>query len=307
MASASSVSGGGRSVHMEMPLERAVRNASLYTKVSYFLLFFCFFSVFAGIRSLMITGAVTIIKCDNQHLYCSLSMKRRGRRGKTKVKIHRDQLVRTNFVEINESGEITSFVTADGEPNPERVAGSRRGSDPFPSYTLVLRPYERRMSLGESESAGENKVGAEPRDLVGNLETLGLTPNQNGEHQIIMRQYESSKNRRKTARAQHNRLKQYIDKRRNSVSIRERVSASWKGVLMLVFGMFGAMFTAVGGQFWEEDKRSFVSRRGGRSHGQRRQGGPGSRSSYGRTDGTSMSGFRRAEIRGTNSTAMKRK
>ena len=28
---------------------------------------------------------------------------------------------------------------------------------------------------------------------------------------------------------------------------------------MLVFGIFVAMFTAVGGQFWEEVKRAFVS------------------------------------------------
>ena len=102
-------------------------------------------------------------------------MKRQGQRSKKNVKIHRDQLVHTNFVKINASSDITSFVTADGKPNPERFAVLRCGLGPFLFYTLVLRPYKRCMFSGKINNTDKNKVGVELRDLIGNLETLGLT------------------------------------------------------------------------------------------------------------------------------------
>ena len=66
-------------------------------------------------------------------------------------------------------------MTADSKTNPEHVARLRCGLDPFLLYTLVLIPYKRFMFLGKSKNVGKNKVGTEPEDLLGNLETLGLT------------------------------------------------------------------------------------------------------------------------------------
>ena len=56
MSNSSSIDGGGRSIHMDSPAVRAVKNASTYTKVSYFAFIFSLAMLVFAIREMIISG-----------------------------------------------------------------------------------------------------------------------------------------------------------------------------------------------------------------------------------------------------------
>ena len=56
MSYQSSKDGGGRSVQIDYPAARAIKNASLYTKTSYFGMFFFLGLSFFGVRELIYSG-----------------------------------------------------------------------------------------------------------------------------------------------------------------------------------------------------------------------------------------------------------
>lgn len=315
MSSRSSVNGGGRSVQMETPIMRAIRTSTLYTRLSYCIMVFCFFSIGWGWRSLSVNGASTVLTCQKKTTganMCTLAIKRFGERKKVTEKIHRTQIVRTNMVEINENNRILKFVTTDGEPDPEGQVEAIFDRVEYMSYTMVLRPFDKSETDDDDDDDDSNNNNLDA--LRDNLHRLGLTRNARGEYQLIMRPYEPNK-RRNTSRNQYNRLRQYVSRTRHGVTLRERRGAGWKGIAALVLGMFGIMLTALLGQFWEEDTRPFVSRRRSSANASSTKNNPHSRSS-GTTTRNATSNHntadsdtfgRMAVIGGRHSTVTKRK
>ena len=168
------------------------------------------------------------------------------------------------------------FITKEGEPNPDNVAANKDLS--LVSFTLVLQPYELAMgnTKGFENKNNNEQIGSEKEEtpstkqLLENLQKLGLKQNENNEYVVIMRKYSKNK-RRGTVRSQHSRLKSYIDGKRKTINIRENKPPSWQGVLAFVSGLFCMLLTGLLGQFWEEDKRAFVSRRGRQQQQQQKQ------------------------------------
>jgi len=237
--------------------------------------------------------------------YCTLKIKEPYGSGKKLAKIHRGQIVRSNQVEINKKGQITKFITNDGEPDINNIS-SDFGEATSVSYTLVLKPYHKGIG-NQGEVSYNDDVAHElhptENEMESSLEKMALELDKNNEYVILLRKY-AKKKRRSSVRQQHNRLKSYILRKRKRLTVRENKSPNWFGVLSFVFGLFSTMLTALIGQFWEEDKRPFVSRRG-RNQGTKRPNNYPSRSS---TSGTRTSvAYGESSSRGVHTVVNRRK
>ena len=207
------------------------------------------------------TGNHTVT-CQNP-IFCKVSIKEPYGGGQKTATILKEQMVRTNQVDINKNGEITRYITQEGEPRPNEVVA--RSSDSISvSFTLVLKDFDESMQSVHDNETYHTLIphGKPPKaeELMNNMNDLGLTVNEDNEYFLIMR-FPVTNKRRGSVRLQHSKLKQYMEGRRKRVTIRETKAPDWKGVVSFVFGIFSVLLTCILGQFWEEDKRPFVSRR----------------------------------------------
>jgi len=184
---------------------------------------------------------------------CNLHIKLPGK-GKIKLTLHRKQLISTKQISVSVDGEATKDIHEKYRYG-EAEEGTANGL--FDSYTLMIADYDKDTMDPESvESIEYDSI----RKLRPIFREIGLDHGPRGEIVVLMRRYNLNK-RRGSARGQYTRLKNYIDGKRNKVTIKEDAAPSFKGVLSLVTGVFTFLLTLLIGQFWDK-RKGFVSRQG---------------------------------------------
>ena len=89
---------------------------------------------------------------------------------------------------------------------------------------------------------------------------------------------------RMRVRSNVNKVESYIKRRRQKLLLKESATLPWQGILCLVFGLVFFLLVILLGQFFEEEPR--------------KQGGPGSRRSYNKSNSSS---YRNVSSRRTSS------
>ena len=170
--------------------------------------------------------------------------------------ISRKQIVRTDYVKLDDkTGEILELLQGNARPKTGHKAKKSKSSKYFDSYTLVLKDYDKEMGdmieHVEAYSKHQQKSLIPYHELSSTqLERIGIAQNTtSGEHICIIRRSWAS-NR---AWVNYNRLKSYIQGKRNKITIREYKPPSVFGVLLIVFGVFFMIFCLILGQFLEDD------------------------------------------------------
>lgn len=268
----SNIHGGGSSIHMDAPVVKAVKNASIFTRMSYFFLLFSVCITIFGIRHWKNNDASIVLNCGD--VYCTLSIKDIGSRCFDAL-LHRDQIVRSNQIYMNSRREITGFITKDGE-NENYLSQfdhhHKSKDDKNYSYTIVLQPYDnnsmstRNNNLsGNDDSLNFSSKEVSVADLEENFYNLrqfiALSKGdtylkETNEIQITMKKHFRD-TRRGRIRSQHSRIKRYMEGKRTKVTLRESKGPSWIGILSIIFGLFSAILTVLVGQFWDENDHSY--------------------------------------------------
>jgi len=133
--------------------------------------------------------------------------------------------------------------------------------------------------IAQKNNANLNSIGKglkDDRSDLPNLDALKDHADQNpmGEYVLVMRRYNIGHTRRKVA-GLVTRIKQYSKEHRSRITVREKRTVRWQGILGIVFGMFILLLALIGGQF--SDPRPTLGGPGA----QRRRKTPAKSKSYG--------------------------
>ncbi|CAJ1942286.1 unnamed protein product [Cylindrotheca closterium] len=263
--------GSGKSIRMDAPIIKSWKQASSFTKYSYYILAFFIFLMFVGYRYLRYWNASIWLTC-HQH-ECTLDMTPAGGRS-ISVVFSRTQLDFAQAVKTDKAGNFLSIDTSKYEP-PNRddkgrkkyKSGSYKGPDELGEYKSYALSFKKETPEGvekppEVPDSDFSDVLQYMRELDG------------GVLQLTMRQFGLAQSRTRV-RSSINKVDSYVKKRRQKLIIKESATLPWQGILCLIFGLLGFMLTLLVGQFWDEKPHKY--------------GGPGSRRSV--TKPTTKSNF----------------
>mmetsp|Transcript_126780 Transcript_126780/g.189134 ORF Transcript_126780/g.189134 Transcript_126780/m.189134 type:complete len:318 (+) Transcript_126780:203-1156(+) len=253
--------GSGRAIKMDAPVVKAWKQASSFTKYSYYILAFFFLLIFVGYRYLRYGNASIWLTCHATE--CTLEVTPPGTRTATVV-FSRFQLHSAQPIKTDKSGNFLMIDTSKYEPprakgKKKGKTGSYKGPDEdgnYKSYSLKFRE----KSPDDVEKSEED---VEDGDFSIVKKYLASDPNgEEGVHVLHMRQFGLAQSRTRI-RSTLNKVESYIKKRRQKLVVKESATLPWQGILCLIFGLMGVMLTLLIGQFWEEPPK--------------RHGGPGMR------------------------------
>eukprot|EP00980_Cylindrotheca_fusiformis_P008209 scaffold1736_cov127-Cylindrotheca_fusiformis.AAC.23 len=247
--------GSGKSIRMDAPIVKSWKQASTFTKYSYYIL------------------AASIWLTCHQH-ECTLELTPEGGRTITVV-FPRTQLDSAEAIKTDKAGNFLSVDVAKYEP-PTRdkrgkknyKSGSYKGPDEkgeYKSFAVKFRP--------------ETPEGVErPDDMpdVDFSEVRRYMWEEDGILWLGMRQFGLAQSRTRI-RSSVNKVDSFVKKRRQKLVLKESATLPWQGILCLIFGLLGAMLTLLIGQFWEDKPHKY--------------GGPGSRRSPSQSKITPQSKF----------------
>lgn len=268
----SSLNGSGKSIHTDAPIIRSIKQTSSCTKFSYILLLFSIFMILYGWRAVMTNRAHLSLTCHMES--CALEIGGSNLPKTYHVLIPRKQIIRTDYVKLDDAGnEIVEVLQ--GSYRPKTGHQAKKSTKYFDSYTLVLKNeiddgddyndnnmkehidkhtkhIQKSLILYNKLSSSELKtIGIVTQNNTINSSSSSSSPgdnNNDNEHTYIMRRYWVS-NR---AWVNYNRLKSYIQGKRNKVVIREYKPPSVFGILLIVFGIFFMIFCLILGQFIDD-------------------------------------------------------
>lgn len=244
----SSINGSGNSISFESPVVRKIKNISWAVKISYFCLFSSILTIFYGFKNIFSNTEYTHLVC--QFSGCSLDVKEPGKK-KIHTKIHRQQIIRSDYVKVNSKTGLIAESIQGKAPVVETVYDKKKkkkNTDLFDSYTLVFKAYNR-TEMGDFIFKDEMYLLDE---LPPAQERINLHPSDSEEQFIfLMRPFEVH------ARAyiKYNRLKSYIQGKRNKLTLRESRSPTILGVMMIVFGILFMIISMILGVFWESSPK----------------------------------------------------
>jgi len=253
--------GSGKAIRMDAPIVKSWKQASSFTKYSYYVLLFFIILMFTGYRYLRYWNASIWLTC-HQH-ECSLEVTPAGGRTIT-VEFSRTQLEFAQAIKTDKAGNFLSIDTSKYEP-PSRdkrgkksyKSGSYKGPDELGEYKTYALQFKRKIPEGvekpdDVEESDFKTMLKFMRELEGDV------------LQLPMRQFGLAQSRTRV-RSSINKVDSYVKKRRQKLVIKEAATLPWQGILCLIFGLLGTMLTLLIGQFWDETPHKY--------------GGPGSRRS----------------------------
>lgn len=250
----SSIEGSGKSIHVDAPIMRSIKQTSTCTKSSYVIVLISLFMIIGGWRKIIYNRAHLILTCHMSS--CSLDVVEPNT-PRSHTLISRKQIVRTDYVKLDDStGEIVEVLQGSYRPRAGRKGKGKKYSKYFDSYTLVLKDHNTE-EMGEMKEHIESFSAHAQKSLIpynelsaSAIQKIGIVRNiTTGEHLCILRRYWGNHR----AWANFSRLKSYVQGRRNSVTIREYRSPSVLGILLIVFGIFTMVFSLILGQFWNDN------------------------------------------------------
>jgi len=202
-----------------------------------------------GYRALIHSNASTWLLCGDSN--CTMQVTPFGNVGTTEVEFSRNQIVTADAVKVDKNHV---FQRLDLEVSYQRVHRKNQNIGPdkdglYESYVVKLR-----SPVDESE----NELTA--------LEKFAYWDNE-GNLVMPMRKYNLGRTRRRV-KMMTVKVDTFIKKRRNTLLLKENAPLSWKGIVLLVLGMFLLLLTLLLGQFVEETKEPII--------------GPGARRATGR-------------------------
>merc|ERR1712151_189471 len=266
--SSNAVNGSGKSIHTDAPIIRTIKQASTCTKFSYIFLLFSIFMILYGWRAIITNRAHLSLTCHMTS--CALEIGGSNLPKTYQVLISRKQIIRTDYVKLDDTGnEIIEVLQ--GSHKPKTGHKAKKSTKYFDSYTLVLK---KDIDDGDGDYTDSNMIehiNAHSKHvqkslipynklLSSELKAIGImtqnntttssssSGDDNKEHICIMRRHWVS-NR---AWVNYNRLKSYIQGKRNKVVIREYKPPSVFGILLIVFGIFFMIFCLILGQFIDD-------------------------------------------------------
>jgi len=239
---------------------------------------------------------------------CDLTISPPPNRGaKTKVKFHRDQIVRSDVVRTDVDGNVRSTeavgsTSSSWADSGRGGGGSKKGkygkygkyaaggyngqlgpdeNGLYESYVLILKEREPTAFAGDG-GASATDPNSEQTTTERNLAPLfaHVEPNEStGEYKVDMRMFNRGQTRR-SASTMATRINAYTRNRRHKLVLRENRNVPWQGVVMIVVGILSAVLSLLLGQLWEEDEIKPVVRQPVRRRPQSAQTGYGSYGGY---------------------------
>jgi len=270
--------GSGRAVKMDAPVIRAWKNASTFTKSTYYWFVGSLLLIFFSWRHISYHHASIHFDCHSSH--CTIRITPLGRTKTIKLDVARGQVVGTDVLKVNPQGRILE-TSVDTKPE-YRNKKKRKGPDAdgnYDSYRVTLinkKPEEGEPNVENTENIIhiDNKHDKNPREEqinkkfewgdLSKLDEWMEVDHETGNHVLIMRQFNLGQTGRRS-RVQVTKLQSYIKTRRHKVTIRENTSTAWKGIFGIIIGVLSLLFCVLLGSFYET------------SSNRNRQGGPGSR------------------------------
>jgi len=269
---------------MDAPIVRNWKNASKYTKGTYYFLVFSIFITFWGIRSLRYNHGSVWLTCTA--LECTLELKPPYGKNKATLQFARKHLVASYPVKVDKDGKFQEVDKTGGMGNyggpgqgrggrNNKKAKYRKGPDIhgwYDSYSIHLKPQ---ITVVVNDQGGDDDDATYPNpniqpgrtdttkisDITSQLQTVsseyygrGTQDDKDKDNYIFyMRQFNLGKSRRRT-RTQTTKVESYIAGRRHKLTLKENSGLAWQGVLAIVFGIFTFILTLLLGQFADEPK-----------------------------------------------------
>lgn len=204
--------GDGRSIRMDAPIVRTIKQADTSTKATYTWLFVSLLLMWFGWRHCLHHTSSTVLRCDM--MGCMLQDRKAKSKSFTKIMIPRNALIKTELACVDKAGNLLFLYFADRESEANCLG--RRG---FYSYTLV---YD------------ANKMTDSKQDNIESLQTH------------VMRKYNLSKARN---RSEFNKLSSYIKGMSQSIDIKHEQLVTWQGLVLATIGLLSLTMCALFGQF----------------------------------------------------------
>mmetsp|Transcript_3359 Transcript_3359/g.8946 ORF Transcript_3359/g.8946 Transcript_3359/m.8946 type:complete len:322 (+) Transcript_3359:87-1052(+) len=260
-----SLDGSGRSIKMDAPVVKAWKQASGYTRYSYYILGTTLFMIFFGFRSMMYWNASIWLTCHQQE--CTLEVTPPGTKTITVV-FPRTQLHGAQAIKTDKSGNFLQMDTDKYEP-PDRTKKKKNKykktkpnwNSKGPDALGLYRTYQVNFSK-ESPEENTGKYKMEDADFSTVRDYLRVT--EDGMYALHFRHFYLAQSRMRI-RSAINKAESYVNKRRQKLIIKESATLPWQSILCFVFGLVGTLLVLLIGQFYDEEPR--------------RQGGPGARRS----------------------------
>jgi hypothetical protein len=235
--------GDGRSIRVDAPFVRKVKQADTFTKATYIWLCLSLLSMWCGWRHCLYHVSSTVLSCDV--MSCSLQDRAPKSRAFTKTIIPRSRVVNTALCCVDKQGKQLlqqHSSTSPGYQSLDYDCFKRKG---FYSYTLVYEKDDRSIIEQENSYGNGNGNGHGHGGNAGSNSRTEHTPEQ---VTYVMRKFNLSKSRNRT---EHNRLANYIQGKLDSVKVKHEQLITWQGMLMMSLGMTSFAFCALFGQFWD--------------------------------------------------------
>ena len=144
--------GSGRGIRMDAPIIRAAKTASSYTKFSYLSIGACIFFIWLGYIIIQNHDASVILSCVKEG--CTLQITPPGRKiRKVRLFFDREQLIDTQMVKVDESGEV--FVSPTSHQSYQTFSGDATKPDVnghYESYAILLHPNGKITKQAEAET-----------------------------------------------------------------------------------------------------------------------------------------------------------
>ena len=291
--------GSGKAIKMDAPIVKSWKQASAFTKYSYYTLGFFIFLIFVGYRYLrygsgkrnivflLVVGFPKMRACfrflQNFAFFhsisseyaasiwltchateCTLEVTPPGSRTSTVV-FSRFQLHSSQAIKTDKAGNFLSIDTSKYEP-PRAKKGKKKnksGSYKGPDENGEYKSYSLKFRDRSPDDANKSEEDVPDGDFGPIAQYLNDDPDgESGVQVLHMRKFGLAQSRTRV-RSNMNKVESYIKKRRQKLVIKESATLPWQGILCLVFGLMGLMLTLLIGQFWDETPK--------------KQGGPGIR------------------------------
>lgn len=280
--------GSGRSIRMDAPAVRAVKNASGYTKGSYAWTFGSLAGIIWAIRHILFHAATIYINCKEMN-ECTLKINPPG--GKSiYIPFVREQVIEASSIRVNINGDIpipgmdekeyesyTILFRESGEKESELEAlereleknsvppdlmkemeqfGSAAMTDPDlrAKFEAQIEAHKQKISQ-ELDKERQKKKQSKSMPSLEAMKDYAIDQG-NGEYRLTIRKFNIGETRRRVGPL-ISRVNSYASGKRDRLLLRENRAISALGVVGIVFSVFSFLVSLLFGQFYETKYHPF--------------------------------------------------
>lgn len=314
---------------MQNPIVVQWNRSSRERKISYIVMVSCFFAMIIGFRWIMYYNAYLKVECNSTDCYLKLAGP--GRHKKINMEIPRHQLSSVTAIKMTTAGDVIkdkvnmneewrklNAKQRGGKKKSNSAINSYKGPDEeglYLSYAIVFKDKTSSPAMQgkKDHDDDDDKPAQSQSDLEGKEKDLSELVGafgqrlENGDVRVAMRQFGASQTHRRV-RNMVSKLDSFIGKRRQKLTIRETVPANWKAILLVVFGLVGFLLSLLLGLFWDENEQDvYKKKEGGPGARRRADGNKKEDNPYGRQTPSRYEVSTKPNIRGSRTSATRRR